>query len=36
MDTYEDLISFLRTYHITEKNSIDLFLEVNAIHYKFR
>ncbi|CAD8061075.1 unnamed protein product [Paramecium primaurelia] len=36
IDTYEELMSFLRTYHITQKNSIDLFLEVNSIHYKFR
>ncbi|CAD8052896.1 unnamed protein product [Paramecium sonneborni] len=36
MDTYEDLIQFLRTYHITEKKSIEHFIEPNTIQFKFR
>ncbi|CAD8044907.1 unnamed protein product [Paramecium primaurelia] len=36
MDTYEDLIQFLRTYHITERKSIEHFIEPNTIQFKFR
>lgn len=36
MDKYEDLISFLRTYHIAERKSIEHFIEQNTIQFKFR
>lgn len=36
MDTYEELITFLRTYRVTDKNSVQLFLEKNTLTYKFR